>query len=128
MDFLQPKGWKRPSGYSNAVKASGELVFVAGQIGWDRDQLIVADDIVAQTRQALENVLTVLREAHATATDVVRLTWFVTDIAAYLERSREIGEAYRAVMGDHYPAMSLVEVRRLVEPGAYVEIEATAVI
>jgi enamine deaminase RidA (YjgF/YER057c/UK114 family) len=128
MQFLQPPGWAKPKGYTNGVLAEGRLVFVAGQIGWDAAQRLVSDDLVEQTAQALHNVAAVLAEAGAEPGYVVRMTWYVTDKRAYLAASRDIGRAYRAVFGDHYPAMTLVEVADLLEDGARVEIEATAVL
>lgn len=127
MDILRPDGWKRPKGYSHAVKAHGEVIFVAGQIGWDKEQCMVSESIVDQTRQALENIVAILREAGAGPMHVARLTWYVTDIALYRSKTAEIGKAYRAVMGRNYPAMTLVQVADLLEKGALVEIEATAV-
>lgn len=128
MRTLQPEGWPRPSGYSNGVEARGKLVFVAGQVGWDAAGRMVSDDLAAQSRRALENVAAVLREAGARPEHVARMTWYVQSIAEYKTHSRAIGCAYRDVMGAHYPAMSLVEVSRLLEDGAKVEIEATAVV
>jgi enamine deaminase RidA (YjgF/YER057c/UK114 family) len=128
MKTLHPGGWPRPSGYSNGIEAAGRLVFVAGQVGWDARGRMVGPGIVEQTRRALENVMAVLGEAHAGPEHVARMTWYVADVDEYRQNLRAVGEAYRAVMGDHYPAMSLVEVSRLLEEGARVEIEATAVI
>ena len=128
MDILQPAGWKRPSGYSNGIKARGELVFVGGQIGWDGDRNIVSSDLTDQVRKALENVVSVLEAGGAHPEHVVSMTWFVTSIDEYRASKKAIGEAYRDVMGSHYPAMSLFEVGGLVEESAKVEIEATAVI
>ena len=127
-EILQPDGWKRPSGYSNAVRSNGEMIFVAGQIGWDENHKLVGDDLIEQTRQALQNIVTVLREAGARPKHLVRLTWYVTDIEDYQARSKAIGEAYRDVIGRVYPAMSLFQVSRLLEKRAKVEIEATAVL
>ncbi len=127
MKFLQPPGWPRPSGYSNGVAAEGRLVFVAGQIGWDAEQRLVSDDLAGQTEQALRNIVTVLAEAGAGPQHIVRLTWYVVDKHDYLARRREIGEVYREVIGKNFPAMTLVEVKDLLEEGALVEIEATAV-
>jgi enamine deaminase RidA (YjgF/YER057c/UK114 family) len=110
------------------MQAQGRCIFVSGQIGADDDGAFAGDDIVTQTRKALENIVTVLAAADAGVTDIVRLTWYVTDMAAYRSAQRAVGESYRAVMGDHYPAMSLVAVASLVEPRACVEIEATAVV
>jgi enamine deaminase RidA (YjgF/YER057c/UK114 family) len=128
MQILQPPGWPRPRGYSNGIAAEGRLVFVAGQIGWDASQTIVSDDLVEQLRQTLENTLAVLREAGAGPEHVARMTWYVTDKHAYLARAREIGEVYRGLMGRHYPAMAVVEVKALIEDRAKVEIETTAVV
>jgi enamine deaminase RidA (YjgF/YER057c/UK114 family) len=125
--FLQPPGWPHPRGYANGVEAEGKLVFVGGMIGWDASGEFVSDDLAAQVRQALANVVAVLGEAGAGPEHVVRLTWYVTSREEYLGAQREIGEAYRAVMGRHFPAMSVVEVSGLVEARAKVEIEATAV-
>ena len=127
---LQPPGWPRPRGYANgmAADAGGTLVFVAGQIGWDTDGSFPASDIAGQVRTTLENVVAVLREAGARPEHVVRLTWYVVDREEYLASTREIGAAYRAVMGDHYPAMAVVAVAGLIEAQARVEIEATAVV
>lgn len=128
-EVLQPEGWPRPSGYANGIAASGRLVFVAGQVGWNPETCqFETDDFVAQTAQALRNVVAVLRTAGAEPRHVVRLTWYITDKAVYLGSQREIGIAYREVMGRHYPAMSVVVVAGFVEGRAKVEIEATAAI
>ena len=126
--FLHPAGWKQPKGYANGIVASGRLVFLAGQVGWNAEQSFDSDDFVAQSRQALANIVALVREAGGGPQHVTRLTWFVLDKREYLARARELGEAYRGVMGKHFPAMSLVEVAALVEDQAKVEIEATAVI
>ncbi|HUF27281.1 MAG TPA: RidA family protein [Gemmatimonadaceae bacterium] len=129
MDILKPSGWPRPSGYAHGVAASGRLVAVAGQIGWDpATGTLAGDDFADQARQALANIAAVLREAGAEPRHVVRLTWYITDRAEYAARSAAVGDAYRAVFGTHYPAMSVVVVAGLLEPRAKVEIEATAVI
>ncbi len=128
MHFLQPPDWPRPSGYSNGVLAEGRLVFVAGQIGWDAEQRLVDGGLATQTEQALKNIVAVLAEGGGRPEHVARMTWYVTDKRAYLAATREVGRAYRAVFGDHYPAMTLVEVADLLEEGAEVEIEATAVV
>jgi enamine deaminase RidA (YjgF/YER057c/UK114 family) len=128
-EVLQPEGWPRPSGYANGIAATGRLVFVAGQVGWNpKTCQFETDDFVAQITQALRNVVAVLRAAGAEPRHVVRLTWYITNKAAYLAAQREIGIVYREVMGRHYPAMSVVVVAGLVEGQAKVEIEATAVI
>ena len=124
---LDPPEWKKPSGYSNGIEAEGRLVFVAGQVGWGADAVMVGSDIVAQTRQALRNIEAVLACAGASVRDVTRMTWYVLDLDEYRRERQGIGAAYREVMGDHYPAMTLVQVAGLVEGDARVEIEATAV-
>ena len=129
MKFLQPAGWARPKGYAHGIAApAGITVFVSGQVGWDREGRFTTDELTGQVRQALENVAAVLADAGARPEHVTRMTWFVTDKREYLRLQREIGEAYRAVMGKHFPAMSVVEVSGLLEASAKVEIEATAVI
>ena len=124
---LDPPGWKKPSGYSNGIEAEGRMVFVAGQVGWGPDEVMAGPDIVAQTRQALENIQAVLACAGASVRDITRMTWYVLDLDEYRRERQGIGAAYRDVMGDHYPAMTLVQVAGLVEADARVEIEATAV-
>ncbi len=128
MRVLHPEGWPRPRGYSNGLAAEGRLVFVAGQIGWDESQVFRSDDLVEQVRQALKNTLAVLAEAGAGPEQVVRMTWYITDKRNYLDRSKEIGAVYRALMGRHYPAMAMVEVSALMEDRAKVEIETTAIL
>ena len=128
MQVLLPTGWPRPNGYSNGIVAKGRMVFVAGQIGWDVSRAFRSDDFVDQLRQALENTMAVLAETGAGPRHVVRMTWYITDKREYLDRLGEIGAAYRSLMGRHYPAMTLVEVRSLLEDRAKVEIETTAVI
>ncbi|MEQ8344104.1 MAG: RidA family protein [Sneathiellaceae bacterium] len=128
MQVLQPAGWAAPRGYSNGIAATGRQVFVAGQIGWSAEGKIVSDDFAAQTRQALENTVAILREAGAGPQHIARMTWYVTDKAEYAAAGRAIGAAYKEVIGKHYPAMTLVQVAGLLEPGAKVEIESTAVV
>jgi enamine deaminase RidA (YjgF/YER057c/UK114 family) len=125
---LQPPGWGAPRGYSNGILVSGRQVFVAGQVGWDAQGRFTSASLAAQVRQALENVCAVLAAGGARAEHVVRLTWFITSRAEYYAELKEIGAAYRAVMGQHYPTMSVVQVVALMEAQAKVEIEATAVI
>lgn len=125
---LLPPGWKKPKGYANGVAARGTLVFVAGQIGWNEKEEFETDEFAGQVRQALKNIVAVLKEAGAGPEHVTRLTWYVTDKQEYLAALAEVGIAYRDVMGRSYPAMALVEARALVEDRAKVEIEATAVI
>lgn len=128
MKILQPPGWAAPRGYANGVAARGTLVFVGGQIGWDARQQFQSDDFIAQTRQALANVLQVLQEANAQPEHMVRMTWYVVDRKEYVARLPELGEAYRSVMGRNFPAMTCVEVSALVEDRAKIEIEVTAVV
>lgn len=126
--ILHPEGWAAPKGYANGVLATGRQIHVAGQIGWDAEQRIVPGGLVPQTRQALENIVAVLASGGARPEHLVRLTWYLTDRAAYLAASKEIGTAYRDVIGSHFPAMTAVEVSSLMEADALVEIEATAVL
>jgi enamine deaminase RidA (YjgF/YER057c/UK114 family) len=128
MRVLQPPGWPRPRGYANGVTARGQLVFVAGMIGWDPDGVFHTDDMAGQVRQALRNGVAVLAEAGAKPADVVRMTWYVTDVDAYSKAAGEIGAAFREVIGSFNAAMSVVGVCRLVEERAKIEIEMTAVI
>jgi enamine deaminase RidA (YjgF/YER057c/UK114 family) len=128
MQFLHPKEWAAAKGFSNGVAAEGRQVFVAGQIGWTGAQVFESDDFVAQTEQALRNIVAVLAEAGARPEHLVRLTWYVTDKQEYATRLREVGAAYRRVLGRHFPAMTLVQVAALLEDRAKVEIEATAVV
>lgn len=128
MQLLQPKHWAAPKGFANGIAAEGRLVFVAGQVGWNAGQQFESDDFVAQVEQALANIVAVLGEAGAKPEHLVRLTWYVTDRREYLARLRDVGQAYRRVIGRHYPAMTLVQVAALLEGRAKVEIEATAVI
>jgi enamine deaminase RidA (YjgF/YER057c/UK114 family) len=125
---LQPPGWAEPRGYANGVAAAGRQVFVAGQIGWNAACQFESDDLVAQVRLALLNVLAVLDQAGAKPEHLVRLTWYLTDKREYLARAREIGRAYRELVGDYTVAMSAVQVAALIEDRAQVEIEATAVV
>ena len=127
-EVLHPKGWAPAIGYANGVAADGRTVFLGGQIGWNSEQEFETDKLVGQVRQTLENIVAVLAEANASSTDIVSLTWFMTDLEEYTEHLREIGRAYRDIIGKHFPAMAVVEVRRLVEKRAKVEIQAIAVI
>jgi enamine deaminase RidA (YjgF/YER057c/UK114 family) len=128
MKVLQPAGFAPTKGYANGIACVDGLVFVSGQIGWDAQHRLVSTDFADQVRQALRNIVAVVGEAGGGPEHVVRLTWYVTDKREYLAMQREVGTAYREVMGRHFPAMSVVEVRGLLEDGAKVEIEATAVI
>ena len=127
MKALLPKGWPRPKGYSNGILAEGSQVFVAGMIGWN-EQGEFPDGFIDQFEQTLKNTLAVLGEANAGAADVVRMTWYVTDLDMYRSKLRELGGAYRNLMGTNFPAMSVIEVSGLVETKAMIEIETTAVI
>ena len=126
--FLHPPGWKPAKGFSNGVVAEGHTIFLAGQVGWNAEQHFESGDFVAQARQALANIVTLVAEAGGRAEHITRLTWFVLDKQEYLLRLRELGAAYRSVMGKHFPAMTLVQVGALVEDEARLEIEATAVV
>jgi enamine deaminase RidA (YjgF/YER057c/UK114 family) len=128
MQILQPPGWARPKGFSNGIAAKGRLVFIAGQIGWTGEGKWQARDFAGQFRQALANVLAVLKEADGGPEHIVRLTWYVLDRDEYLGAMKEVGAAYRELMGRHYPVMAVVQVSALVEKEARLEIEATAVV
>jgi enamine deaminase RidA (YjgF/YER057c/UK114 family) len=125
---IQPKHWAAPKGYSNGVIATGRQLFIAGQVGWNAQGQFESDDFVVQVEQALQNIVEVLEAAGGKPSDLVRINWYVTDKAAYVARQREIGEAYRRVIGRNFPAMTLLVVAGLLEPRAKVEIEATAVL
>ena len=126
--LLQPGHWARPKGYANGVAATGRQVFVAGMIGWDAQGQFHSDDLVAQVRQALQNVVEVLAEAGATPSHITRMTWYLVNKRDYLARGREIGAAFREIIGDFGIAMTAVQVVALIEDRAQVEIEVTAVI
>jgi enamine deaminase RidA (YjgF/YER057c/UK114 family) len=128
MQLLHPKHWAAAKGFANGIAAEGRQVFVAGQVGWDAEQRFASDDFAAQTEQALRNIVEVLAEAGARPEHIVRLTWYVIDKNEYISRLRDVGAAYRRVLGRHFPAMTLVQVVALVEDRAKVEIEATAVV
>jgi enamine deaminase RidA (YjgF/YER057c/UK114 family) len=129
MRILQPEGWGAPKGYANGIEAEGRIIFAAGQIGWNPTTCAFeTDDFVGQTDQALRNVLAVLAEGGAGPEHVTRMTWYVTDRAAYLANTRALGRVWRESFGRHYPAMTLVIVAGLLEERAKVEIEATAVV
>jgi enamine deaminase RidA (YjgF/YER057c/UK114 family) len=128
MQFLQPPGWARPKGYSNGVVATGRMVFVAGQVGWDEQEVFRSEDLVDQARQALTNIVAILAEAGAKPTDIVRMNWYLADGAEYNARLAEIGAAYRELIGRHFPAMTALQVAGFVEAGAKIEIEVTAVL
>ncbi len=128
MEFLQPEGWARAKGYANGVVAEGRLIILGGQIGWNSNQEFESDEFIPQFRQTLTNIVTLLGEAGAGPENLVRLTWFITDRDAYLNSQKAMGEVYRDIMGRNYPAMSVVQVVRLIEARALIEIEATAVL
>jgi enamine deaminase RidA (YjgF/YER057c/UK114 family) len=128
MQILQPPGWAKAKGFSNGIAARGTLVFIAGQVGWTGEGKWQAHDFAGQFRQALQNIISVLKEANGEPQHIVRLTWYVLDKKEYLGSLREVGLAYRQLMGRHYPAMAVVQVGGLVEDEARLEIEATAVI
>ena len=125
---IQPDGWKPTKGYANAVLATGTTVYIAGQIGWDADQNFVSDDFIEQMEQALLNIRTILETAGGRAENLVRLTWYVTDKQDYAAKQKQVGASYRKIIGNTFPAMTMVVVAGLVEDRALVEIEATAVI
>ena len=127
MKVIDPAGWPRGAGYSHGVTASGVLVFVSGQIGWDEKQRLVGDDLPGQVKAALSNIVSIVAAAGGKPDNIVRMTWYVVDKDDYVAKRHAIGEAYRSVLGRHFPSMSVVEVSGLIEDGALVEIEATAV-
>ncbi len=125
---ILPADWPRPKGYANGVVAKGRMLFIAGMIGWDKDGRFPGDDFAGQARQALRNVADVLSEAGGVPENIVRMTWYVTDKREYLAASKEIGRAFRDIIGCYDIAMTAVEVKALIEDRAKVEIEATAVL
>ena len=128
MTQINPEGWPRPSGYSNGMVAKGRLLAISGQIGWDEKLQLVSNDFLDQACQALSNVIDILVAAGGKPEHLIRLTWYITDKQEYRARLRELGACYRKIVGEHYPAMALVQVVALLEEGAKVEIEATAVL
>ena len=124
--LIQPEGWAPAKGYANGMLTKGQTLHIGGQIGWNRDQVFESHDFVGQMEQTLANIAEIVREAGGDVTDIVRLTWFVTDKREYLARQKEVGQAYRHVFGRHFPAMSVVVVAGLIEDDALIEIEATA--
>lgn len=127
-EILQPEGWAKPIGYSNGIAARGRLVFIGGQVGWNGQQQWETDDFAGQVRQTLENIVAILAEAGAGPEHITTMTWYFTSKAEYLANLKGLGQAYRDVIGKHFPAMAAVEVTALVEDRAKVEIEATAVL
>ncbi len=128
MIFLLPEGWKQPKGYSQAVMAEGKQIYISGQIGWDETATFQTDDFAEQAGQALRNIVSILATANGGAEHITRMTWFITDKQEYLASLKSLGQKYREEVGRHFPAMSVVEVKSLMEDRAKVEIEATAVI
>ncbi|MBC3909077.1 RidA family protein [Undibacterium umbellatum] len=128
MDILQPPGWARPRGYSNGISASGRTVCVSGMVGWDAQCAFQTNDFAGQVRQALQNIVEVLTEANAKPEHIVRMTWYVIDKKEYVGAYKEVGEAYRDIIGRHYPTMTAVQVAGLIEDRARVEIEVTAIV
>jgi len=128
MEILLPPGWPRPKGYSNGVAAAGRMVFVSGQIGWDETETLVSSEFLPQTRRALLNSVAVLKQAGAGPEHVTRMNWYITDKRAFLEDPAGLGAIYREIMGKNFPTMSVVVVTELIEDGALVEIETTAVV
>lgn len=124
--LIQPEGWAPARGYANGMLTSGQTLHIGGQIGWTRDQVFESRDFIGQMEQTLANIAEIVREAGGEVTDIVRLTWFITDKQEYLARQKEVGQAYRRVFGRHFPAMSVVVVAGLIEDDALIEIEATA--
>ena len=129
MQHLLPEGWVKPKGYANGIAVdSGRLVFVAGLVGWNEHEDFVSDDFVDQFRQTLKNIVAVLAEADAGPEHIVRMTWYITDKQEYLSRLKEVGTAYRDIIGRNFPTMACVEVSALMEDRAKIEIETTAVV
>jgi enamine deaminase RidA (YjgF/YER057c/UK114 family) len=128
MKILQPPGWPKPKGYSNGIAAKGRLVFVAGQVGWNAQEKFETSDLAGQARQALKNIVAILAEAGAGPEHICRMDWFLADVKEYNASLKELGAAYREVIGKHYPVMTAVQVGGFVETGAKVEIEVTAVL
>src|SRR5579871_1000015 len=128
MKVLQPPHWNRPKGYANGVASSGRMIFLSGMVGWNEQEKFVAKDFVGQVRQALKNIVEVLKEDEARPEHIARMTWYVVSREEYLAAAKDVGPAYREIMGKHYPAMTVVEVSGLLEADASVEIEVTAVV
>lgn len=128
MKIIQPPGWTKPKGYSNGIVAKGRLVFVAGQVGWNAQEKFETSDLAGQARQALKNIVAILAEAGAGPEHICRMDWFLADVKEYNASLKELGAAYRDVIGKHYPVMTAVQVGGFVETGAKLEIEVTAVL
>ena len=127
-DQISPEGWAPARGYANGIRTADGHLFIGGQIGWNAQQVFESHDFIGQMEQTLRNIVAVLEAANGQVSDIVRLTWFIVDKREYLARQREVGEAYRRVLGRHFPAMSVVVVAGLIEDDALIEIEATAVL
>lgn len=127
-ETIQPAGWAVAKGYANGMLAKDGQLFIGGQIGWNAAQIFESKDFIGQMEQALKNIVVVLGEAGGEIADITRLTWYITDKKEYLARQKEVGEVYRKILGRHFPAMTMVVVRDLIEDQALVEIEATAVL
>ena len=127
-DVLQPPGWAKPSGYANGIAARGKMIFIAGQIGWNEQCVFESDDLADQTRQTLENIVAVVRAGGAGPEHIVSMTWFLLDRKEYSSRLKQIGEAYRSVMGRRFPTMTALQVSGLIEDRAKVEIQAIAMV
>jgi enamine deaminase RidA (YjgF/YER057c/UK114 family) len=126
--ILHPAGWKAAKGYANGILAEGRAVYVGGQIGWTGDQIFEAKDLAGQTRQTLQNIVDIVAESGGRPEHIVKMTWYITSKADYLANLKAVGDAYRSVMGKHFPAMAMVQVAALIEDEAKVEIEAVAVL
>ena len=126
--LLLPKGWPLPSGFSQGIAVRGTQIFVAGQIGWTSEGFFESDEFWQQTRQALKNTVSILSEAGAKPEHIVRMTWYITDCQEYLSQLKQVGEVYREIIGVHFPVMTIVEISKLLEKRAKLEIETTAVI
>ncbi|MBC8411035.1 RidA family protein [Paracoccaceae bacterium] len=125
---INPKGWKPARGYANAILSEGLTLNIAGQIGWNENQEFISKDFLGQMEQTLKNISVIVNEAGGKITDLTRLTWYVTDKAEYVSNQKKVGEVYRKILGNHFPAMTMVVVSALVEDEALIEIEATAII
>lgn len=126
--IITPEGWPAGNGYSHAIKATGQTLWISGQIGWNHSKVFDHKDFIGQTEQALNNIITIVEAADGRPSDIVRMLWFVIDKQEYLDNQKQLGKIYRTIMGHHYPAMAVVEVRGLIEDEARLEIEAVAVL
>lgn len=126
IEAVNPPDWEKPKGYANGMLVDGQRLYTGGQIGWNKDQVFEHHDFVGQLEQTLANIAAIVRAAGGEVTDIVRLTWFITDKKEYMARQKEVGAAYRKVLGRHFPSMSVIVVAGLIEDEAMIEIEATA--